>query len=156
MYDQDERVARLKTPEECEQFAKNVEARGKRELALSARRRAVELRALAHNANSAAEREALEAVYAYERVLSGNKGKKIRATRTWQMIERHGIIGAVERVVNRPSEAKGYTALVEMGLEDKAFEAVVLRHPQVFSAGAVERSRERLNQLTASSDEISR
>src|SRR5882672_9281909 len=125
MPDQDERVARLKTPQECEQFAINVEARGKPELALSARRRAVELLALSHNANGAAEREALEAVYAYERVLSGNRGKKIRATRTWQMIAKLGIIAAVERVVSRPSEAKGYTALVKMGMEDKAFEAVV-------------------------------
>ena len=70
------------------------------------------------------------------------------------MIAKHGIIQAVERVVSRPSEAKGYTALVKMGMEDKAFEAVVLRHPRVFSAMAVERSRERLNQLTTSKDEI--
>ena len=41
----DERVARLKSPEDCEQFAKNVEERGKPELALQARRRALELRA---------------------------------------------------------------------------------------------------------------
>jgi hypothetical protein len=147
MPEEDERVARLKTPEECEQFAVNVEARGKTDLAMSARRRAVELRALKHNAKTAAEREALEAVYAYERVLSGSKGKKITASRTWQMIKRHGIISAVERVVSRPTEAKGYTALVKMGMEDKAFEAVVLRHPEAFSVEAVSRSRDRLREL---------
>ena len=156
MPDHDERVARLKTPKECEQFAINVEARGKPELARSARRRAVELLALSHNAVSIAEREALEAVYAYERVLSDSRGKKSRATRTWQMIARHGIITAVERVVSRPNEAKGYIALVEMGMEDKAFEAVVLRHPEVFSSEAVERSKERLSQLTAASDKTTR
>lgn len=150
--EQEERVAGLKTPEECEQFAANVEARGNRELALSARRRAVELRALKHNAKTEVEREALEAVYAYERVLAQNSGRNLRAARTWQMITRHGIIGAVERVVSRPSETKGYTALVEMGMEDMAFEAVVLRHPDVFSSEAVERSRERLRELTSRSD----
>ena len=76
----DERVARLKTPDECEQFALNVQARLP-DLARAARRRAVELRAAAHGATSAAEREALEAVYAYERVLSQKRGKKIRASR---------------------------------------------------------------------------
>ena len=152
MPDQDERIAKLKTPEECEQFAINVEARGNRELALCARRRAVELRALQHNANSAAEREALEAVYAYEGVLSRNGRKKIRASRTWQMIKQHGIIGAVEQVVSRPRETKGYIALVEMGMEDMAFEAVVLRHPEVFSSEAVKRSRDRLRELTESSN----
>ena len=150
--DQDELVAKLKTPEDCEQFATNVEVRGKVDLARAARRRAVELRALAHNATSIAEREALAAVYAYERVLSQSAGKKILASRTWQMIKRRGIIPAVEHVVSRSQEAKGYIALVEMGMEDMAFEAVVLRHPQVFSADAVERSRTRLRELKTQND----
>ena len=140
----DDRVARLKTAEDCEQFAINVEERGSPELALSARRRAVELRAAAHGATTAAEREALAAVYAYQSVLSAKRGKKTRASRTWQMIERHGIIKAVEEVVARSAESMGYKALVEMGMQDMAFEAVVLRHPDVFSAEAVARSRERL------------
>ena len=139
----DERVARLKTPEECEQFALNVEKRLP-ELASAARRRAVELRAAAHGVSKAAEREALEAVYAYERVLSETRGKKVRASRTWQMIERHGIIGAVERAVNRNEDASGYLALVEMDMQDLAFEAVVMRYQDVFSREAVARSAERL------------
>lgn len=142
----DERVSRLETPEDCEQFALNVETRLP-ELAQSARRRAVELRADAHNASTAAEREALAAVYAYERVLSEKRGKKVRASRTWQMIKRHGIIKAVERAVNRPADPIGYTALAEMGMEDLAFESVVLRHPNVFSSEATAKSEERLRAL---------
>jgi ribosomal protein L37AE/L43A len=53
----DERIARLETPEGAEQFAINVEAMGLPDLALAARRRAVELRAAAHGAKTAAERE---------------------------------------------------------------------------------------------------
>ena len=143
----DERIARLTTPEACEQFAINVEERGKPELALAARRRAVELRAAAHGASTAAEREALEAVYAYERVLSTKRGRKTRASRTWQMIERRGIIPAVEHVVTRSAESTGYTALVQMEMHEMEFEAVVLRHPDMFSAEAVRRSKERLQGL---------
>ena len=62
------------------------------------------------------------------------------------MIERHGILEAVERAVNRKEETVGYTSLVKMGLEDYAFEAVILRHPSFFSASAVQRSQERINQ----------
>ena len=62
MDDIDERVARLQTPEACEQFAINVEERGKPEVALKARRRAIELRAAAHGANTQAEREALSSL----------------------------------------------------------------------------------------------
>jgi hypothetical protein len=64
------------------------------------------------------EREALEAVYAYERVISKKRGKKVSASRTWQMIKRHGIIEAMERVVNRDDDATGYVALAEMGMLD--------------------------------------
>jgi hypothetical protein len=145
----DERVARLQTPEECEQFIINVRSRLP-ELAQAARRRSVELRAAAHGAKSTAEREALAAVYAYERVLSEKKGKKVRASRTWQMIERRGIIDAVESAVKRPADPIGYTALAEMGMHDLAFESVVQRHPEVFTPEAVARSAERLQAWAAS------
>ena len=142
----DDPIAKLKTPEDCEQFASNVEERGKPELAVAARRRAVELRAAAHNASTAAEREALEAVYAYERVLFSKHGRKTRAARTWKMIDRRGIIPSVEHIVARSTESTGYTALVQMGMQDKSFEAVVLRHPEVFSAEATRRSKQRLEE----------
>ncbi|MDP6440050.1 MAG: hypothetical protein QGH74_10475 [Candidatus Brocadiia bacterium] len=141
----DERVARLKSPGECEQFIANVKDRLP-ELARLARRRAVELRAAAHEAKTDAEREAVQAVYAYEEGLFKQRGKRIRASRTWQMIEKHGIIGAVERVVNRRSESAGYKTLVEMGMQDMSFEAVVLRHPAAFSPEAAKRSAERLQE----------
>jgi hypothetical protein len=80
----------------------------------------------------------------YEQALSVKRGRRTPATRTWQMIERHGIIGAAERAVNRTKETSGYTALAEIGMRDFAFEAVVSRHPGSFSADAVTRSRERL------------
>jgi hypothetical protein len=64
------------------------------------------------------------------------------------MVKRHGIIEAVERAVNRKKETIGYTALVEMGMQDFAFEAVVMRHPELFSQGAVARSKQRLREWT--------
>jgi hypothetical protein len=137
-------IEKLKTPEDCETFAKNVSERGRPDLALAARKRAVALRAAQYGAQSDIERECIEAVYAYEEVLSQKNGKKTKASRTWPMIKKHGIIMAVERAVNREVETQGYTALVEMGLEDYAFEAVILRHPEAFAPEVVERSRLRV------------
>jgi hypothetical protein len=76
-------------------------------------------------------------------------GKRTRASRTWQMIDRKGIIAAVEGVVTTRDETAAYRLLIENGLEDKAFEAVVLRHPNSFSAAAVIASRRRLDRLKA-------
>ena len=93
----DERVRNLRTPKECEIFAKNVTDRGRPDLALEANKRAVELRAEAHGAKTEAEAEALKAVYAYEEILSRKNRRRTKASRTWQMINRHGIIGAVDQ-----------------------------------------------------------
>lgn len=116
------------------------------DLALEARQRAIELKAGAHGAETEAERKCLEAIYAYEEILTARNKRRTRADRTWQMIKRHGILIAVERAVNRPKETAGYAALVEMGLEDFAFEAVVVRYPELFSEEAVARSKERIEQ----------
>lgn len=97
----DERVLKLKTPEQCETFAENAIRRGRLDLANQARKRAVELRAAEHGSTSDIEKECLQAIYANEETLTRKNGRRTRATRTWQMIERHGILAAVERAVNR-------------------------------------------------------
>lgn len=137
-------IARLKTVEECANFAFNARAKGEIGLAEAARRRSVQLRAEAAGATSEVERECLEAVYAYEEVLSSEKGRRQPASRTWQMIKRHGVVPAVERIVLNRAESSGFVALAKMHLLDLAFEAVVLRHPLNFSEAAVEASTTRL------------
>ena len=93
-------IQKLKTPEECAQLAKNVRERNP-DLAREAHRRAVELRAISHEPQSDVELKLLQALYAYEEVLSVKNKRKSRASRTWQMIKRHGITGASERAVDR-------------------------------------------------------
>lgn len=139
----DDRVRKLKTPEDCARFAANALRLNRADLADQARERAIELRAVAFGASTDAERECLEAVYAYELVLTNKNGKATKASRTWQMIKRHGILSAVERAVNRREETIGYKALLEMGLQRFAFESVVIRYPKLFSPETVQRSTER-------------
>lgn len=142
----DERVKSLDTPKKCEIFANNALNAGREDLAKQAKERAIQLKAETYGAETSAEKEAIKAVYAYEEVLSANNGKKTRASRTWPMIQKYGIINAVERAVNRKAETKGYTVLLEMGLEAYAFEAVILRYPDQFSESAVEISRQRMSE----------
>ena len=143
----DERVAKLKTVKECETFARNARDRGYEGLAQEADGRAVQLKSQSHEVESQVERECLQAVYAYEAAQSRQKGRRFRATRTWQMINRHGVIQAVERAVDRSDETMGYQTLVDMGMEEFAFERVILRHPSAFSEAAVARSKERVERV---------
>lgn len=140
----DERIKKIDSPEKCEIFAKNAIQRGRLDLAQEALLRATELKAETYGAATKAEKEALQAIYAYEETLKLKNGKRTRATRTWQMIERHGIIESVNRAVCRPTETQGYKALLSMGLGNFAFEAVILRYPEVFSPDAVQISKDRL------------
>jgi hypothetical protein len=139
----DSSVLRLKTPEDCEQYAKNVEVKHP-VLAKQARRRAVELRAEKYGAKSEVEQEALRCIYAFEEARSQQTGKRARANRTWQSIQRNGILPTVDRVVARRKATEGYDALVEAGLDDFTFEAVVLKYPKSFSAEAVAQAKARL------------
>lgn len=138
----DEIISILKTPEECMQLAKVFT-----DLARQARRRAIELRASAHGKKTEVEKELLKAIYAYEEILSTRNNRRTSASRTWQMINRYGIIGGAERAVNRKTDAMGYRLLVEMGLQDLTFEAVIVRYPKVFNQDIVKLCIERLDEL---------
>ena len=142
----DDRIKKLKTPKECEIFSRNAVAQKRPELAAEAKQRAIEIRAAEYGATSDAERECLEAIYAYEEILFLKHGRRVKASRTWQMINRRGIIAAIEQAVDRSDGTAGFSALKEVGLENFAFEAVILRHSSLFSASAVDRSRDRMAQ----------
>jgi len=64
------------------------------------------------------------------------------------MIKRHGIIGAAERAVDRKIEPAGYKLLVEMGMHDLTFEAVIVRYPDKFNQVVVSRAKSRLKELS--------
>lgn len=102
------------------------------------------MKAAQHGAGTQPEKECLQAIYAYERILTAKNNRNTRASNTRQMTDRHGILEAVERAVNRPTETVGYSAFLEKGLEEFAFEAVGVRYPELFSESAVERCKNRI------------
>lgn len=138
----EDEISKLSTPEECEQFAEKCI-----EYAKSARRKAMELRASIHGSNSKVENELLKAIYAYEEILTKKNGRRTRASRTWQMVNRHGIIGAAERAVNRDIEPMGFRLLVDMGFEELTFESVIVRYPESFKPQIVKQAESKLEEL---------
>lgn len=140
----DDRINRLKTPQECEIFSKNVTERGFPELAARARRRAVQLQAASHDVHSEAERDGLQAVYAYEQTLSAARRKRTRATGAWRIIKSRGIIEAIRSLANRQAGEIDYANLRETGMQDLAFESIVVKHAAAFDAETVRRCEDRL------------
>ena len=128
-----ELVMRIKDPELCYVFAANATHRGHPELALEAHRRAVDLRAEAHATSSEAEKAAVRAIYAYEEALSYSKGKRTRATGTWQLVNRHGLLSALDRRLDSRGSDDVAPVLKELGMEDYSFAAVREAYPDAFS-----------------------
>ncbi len=127
-----ELVIRINDPDKCYIFARNAIRNGHPELAIEAYRRAVDLRAAQYATNSEAERAAVTAIFAYEEALSYAKGKRTRATGTWQMVNRKGLIEAVaKRLTSRGGEDVSAT-LKELNMEDYSFAAVRDAHPEAF------------------------
>lgn len=138
----DETIGKLQSPEECIRLAGIFT-----EFANQARQRAIELRAKSHSSITNVETELFKVLYAYEEVLSKKNARRTRASRTWQMVKKYGIVGAAGRAVNREIDPQGYKVLVEMGVEKLTFEQVIIDHPDAFTQDIVTRAKERLNKL---------
>ena len=127
-----ELVVRIREPELCYVFAKNAIQRGHPELALQAYRRAVDLRAESQGAETDAELAAYRAIYAYEEALGYRKGKRTRATGTWQMVKRLGLFEALAKRINAGGDDDTPDILKDLGMEDYSFTAVREAFPDAF------------------------
>jgi hypothetical protein len=129
-----ELVLRINDPEKCYVFARNATRNGHPELALQVHRRAVDLRAAEYEVTSDVEHAAVRAIFAYEEALGFAKGKRTRATGTWQLVNRSGLLAAVaKRLASRGGEDVSAT-LKELGMEDYSFEAVCAAYPEAFES----------------------
>ena len=127
-----ELVLRINDPEKCYVFARNAIRNGHPELALQVHRRAVDLRAAEYDVTSEVECAAVRAIFAYEEALGFAKGKRTRATGTWQLVNRSGLVAAVaKRLDSRGGEDVSAT-LKELAMEDYSFEAVRETYPEAF------------------------
>ncbi len=131
-----ELVARIKVPELCYVFARNANRKGHPDLALQALRQAVVLRADQHEPQDDTELAGLRAIYAYEEALSHIKGKRTRATGTWQLVNRHGLVAAIGKRLAARSSPEVTAALEELKLADYSFDAIHEAYPEAFKRAA--------------------
>jgi hypothetical protein len=108
----------------------------------------VEIQVATHSTGLAVVQDVWSVVYSYELLLFFKHGKQLKANYTRRSIANHGELAAVERIVcQRDDDDDGFERLSKEGLQDKTFEAVVLRHPEYFSEIAIAQARRKLGQL---------
>lgn len=120
----DKLVLRIKKPELCYVFAENAIRRDREDLAMQAYRRAVDLRAEQHTDVSDAECLALKSFYAYEEAISYGQRKRKRATGTWQLVNKLGILPTLKKRISGKTAAEHLEVLKKMKMEDYSFQAV--------------------------------
>ncbi len=131
-----ELVQRIREPELCYVFARNAQRQGHPDLAVQAYRRAVDLRAESYATENELELAAVKAIFAYEEAMSQIRGKRTRATGTWQMVKREGLLPTLRKRVASNSQEDVLPALKALGMEDYSFHAVCQQYPEITEQAA--------------------
>ena len=82
-----------------------------------------------------------------ERVAQGVSALKAMGeslSRTTPMLQKHGVIGTLNRIAKNPASSKNFDKLRAAGLERLTAEAIVLDYPDLFDPKAVAVARKRL------------
>lgn len=121
---------------------KNARSAGEEKLALECLLRIAEL--AGNDFDDPIEKEFWQAVTCAEEFKTAENGKTTRLSRTRQKYKR---VGALQCVADWAEDSKitdGFEILIRAGRPDLTGEAIVLRHPEKFSEGAVAEARKKL------------
>ena len=102
------------------------------------------------------EHDIWRSVVETEELLSEERERTVRLSRTRQMIYRRGAKNAVIKIVRKKDSSTGFGDLMELERPDLLFEAIVLRHPDEFDEETRSVSRKRLKERSISPDDIAR
>lgn len=139
MYD----LQRLKTPGECRTVADRLLKLGMREEYRQVIRRQAELST--RHIFDEVERDLLISLEIYETtVLFGKHGRRVRATRTRQAIDRKGVYQTLIDWSSLGGDRQGFRDSIEAGFACETGEAIVVRHADKFPPDAVERCKDTL------------
>ena len=142
----------LQTTEQCRVVMERALAQGKHDLYAAAFRRFCKLSGVNHDDPSEPlVRAAFEAIATYEQTLQEKHGKNIKASRTRQKIAKKGVYQSLLEWSKLHGNRPGFHSLIEAGLLELTFEAVVVRFADRFPPDAVASCRETLRKAGAPS-----
>ena len=129
-------------PEQLRTLAKNARKRGGTDLAEAAFRRLV--RILPSERPGTVEHDFWRTVHSFEEVLSEDRGRATRLSRTRQKVSRVGVHKTLIDWALSKTESDGFAMLMERGLSELAGEAIVLRHRDEFEPEVAKAAQARL------------
>lgn len=100
------------------------------------------------------EHDVWQSIHALEEMHRLSRGKTIRLTRTRQKIARDGEIQTVADLALKPDASQGFIDLIALGHPELTFEAVVIRHPAMFTETVQSAARLRLGASGINADDF--
>ncbi len=129
-------------PDKLRQLMANARRMNAKEVEDAAFRRLVEI--MPQEAPGTVEHDFWRSIYALEQVLSEERGKTTRLSRTRQKITRVGVMQTLRDLAMSKTPAQGFEMLLERSMPELTGEAVVLRHKGHFEAEVVAAAHLRL------------
>lgn len=135
-------IAKTDDPQKLRNFIANARRQGALEVEQAAFERLCYVQPSAKPGT--VEHEIWQSIHALEEMLSGERGKTVRLNRTRQKIAREGELKTAADLTLKPNASDGFRFLIEFGFPNLTFEAVTLRHPDLFSNDVLAAARNRL------------
>lgn len=135
-------VARCDDPEQLRTVIRNAKTQNQLELADAAFRRLVSI--LPAEQPGTVEHDFWQTIHAFEHILTEERGKTTRLSRTRQKVARAGVVQTLTDWANDKKETDGFRMLIDRAMPELTGEAIVLRHPDQFDEDTVASARARL------------
>jgi hypothetical protein len=135
-------IARCSDAKQLRSIHKNARDRKETEVADAAFRRLISL--VPTEQPGTVEHDFWRTVHAYEQVLTEERGKTARLSRTRQKVARVGVMQTLADWALGRTETEGFRMLMERGMPEYLGEAIVLRHAALFDPAVVSAARKRL------------
>ena len=135
-------IAASNEPEKLRTWITNARKEGQEDVAAAAFRRLIAI--LPKEKPGTVEYDFWQTVHAFEHVLSEERGKTTRLSRTRQKVARVGEIQTLKDWALSAQSTDGFTMLLERKMPELTGEAIVLRHASRFSSEVVTAARRRL------------
>ena len=135
-------VASCNDPKKLRTIEENARKRGADALADAAFRRCVSV--LPSERPGTVEHDCWRSIHTLEAVLTEERGKTTRLSRTRQKVDRVGVHRTLADWALARKKTKGFDMLLERDMPEFLGEAVVLRHPDKFESNVLDAARNRL------------
>jgi hypothetical protein len=97
-----------------------------------------------HDAAAAVKAALGELAHAFECLLTEERERTTRLSRTRQKVSRVGVLKTLKDWALSDKETDGFTMLLDRGMPELTGEAIVLRHPKSFEPEVLAAARQRL------------